>query len=226
MVRVIVIGEGQTEEKFIKDVVKPALCNRQIFIDAVNLETSDGHRGGAVTIKRLIKYAVNFLRGDRQLVLSTFLDLYALDKDFPAFAQASKLSDVYQRVACLEHALHTFVVQETGCRPERFIPHIQPYEFEALLFSDVDALCAVDPGWRQYAAGLRKMRAGCDSPEHINDSRHTAPSKRLIETLVSPKYKKSFHGPQAAQKITQEVIERECQHFKGWMDSLRKLEAP
>lgn len=226
MVAVTVIGEGDTEEQFLKRVVAPALHGKQIFIKPVKLETSPGHRGGAVTIDRLKNNAVKLLRNDSKLVLSTFLDLYRLDTDFPAYAEASKFADVYQRVACLEQALHTLVVKAAKCRPEQFIPYIQPYEFEGLLFSDVDALCAVDPGWARYAPVLHKVRAKFDCPEHINDSPQTAPSKRLIDTLVSPKYKKNFHGPQAAQKITLEVIERECQHFKSWMDSLRKLEAP
>ncbi len=233
MVRVIVIAEGQTEEKFIREVVKPALQGWQVSINPVNLKTSSdkrggtvAHSGGAVTIDRLKGNAVKFLRSDSQLVLSTFLDLYGLDADFPPFAQASKFSDVYQRVACLERALHTLVVQEAGCRPERFIPYIQPYEFEGLLFSDVDALCAVDPGWARYAPVLHKVRAKFDCPEHINDSPQTAPSKRLLNILKSPGYHKVRHGPEAAKRITLEAIERECPHFKSWMDTLRKLEAP
>jgi hypothetical protein len=70
--------------------------------------------------------------------------------------------------------------------------------------------------------GLRKARESAETPEHINDGYETKPSKRL-ENLLNPKYQKTRHGPLAAQRITLETIERECVHFKAWMDSLRAL---
>ncbi len=109
-----------------------------------------------------------------------------------------------------------------GCRPERFIPHIQPYEYEGLLFSDVNALCSIEPTWPASLADLIKIRASVETPEHINDGYETKPSKRL-DDLLHPKYKKTSHGPRAAERITLEVIERECAHFKAWMDILRGL---
>ena len=59
---------------------------------------------------------------------------------------------------------------------------------------------------------------------HINDSYETKPSKRL-ENLLQPKNHKTRHGPLAAERITLAVMERECRHFRGWMDKLRGLAA-
>jgi predicted RNA-binding Zn-ribbon protein involved in translation (DUF1610 family) len=47
-------------------------------------------------------------------------------------------------------------VAAAGCQPGRFIPYIQPYEFEALLFSDVPTLTRVEPGWRRQAMHWRR----------------------------------------------------------------------
>lgn len=226
MIEVWIICEGDTEEQFIKKVVAPQFKVRQVFLKPMQMETSKGHRGGAVTIDRLRGNAKNLLRQHPKAVLSTFIDLYKLDNDFPAYNEAQTLSDVHAKVACLQTALHQVIVAEVGCRPERFLPHIQPYEFEALLFSDVQALCWVDPGWKGQVAALNKIRADSVSPEHINDGFNTAPSRRLLKLLSEPKYDKVFHGPQAVEKITLEVIERECKHFKSWMDKLRKLGNP
>jgi hypothetical protein len=222
MVEIIVIAEGVTEEKFIKQVVAPALRPLQIFMKPLLLNTSQNAKGGAVTLDRLKFNARNTLRQFPDAVLGTFLDLYALDTDFPEFAQAKELFDVHARVAHLERALHASIVAHVGCNPERFLPHIQPYEFEGLLFSDVNALSAVEPTWAKSLAALTQVRTAAASPEHINEGFETKPSRRLAD-LLHPKYKKTSHGPRAAGHITLEVMERECRHFGGWMEAVRGL---
>lgn len=225
MVEVIVFAEGPTEEKFIKQVVAPALRHLQVFVKPQLLRTSQMAKGGAVTFDRLKFNARNTLRQRPNAVLSTFLDLYALDVYFPAFDEARKKPDVYSRVTCLQKALHAAIVDHSGCRPECFLPHIQPYEFEGLLFSDVEALSTVEPTWKKSLKVLTKVRASVDTPEQINDGYETKPSKRL-ENLLQPKYKKTRHGPLAAERITLATIEHECVHFRGWMEKLRTLAIP
>ena len=225
MIEVIVFAEGQTEEQFIKQVVAPALRHLQVFVKPLLLHTSQMAKGGAVTFDRLKLNARNTLRQSPNAVLSTFLDLYALDLDFPASGEAKKKPDVYSRATCLQDALHEAIVAHVGCRPERFIPHIQPYEYEGLLFSDVEALCAVEPTWENCVGALIEVRLSVATPEHINDGFETKPSKRL-ENLLKPAYKKTRHGPLAAERITLVTIETECLHFRGWMEKLRALAMP
>lgn len=222
MLEVIVFTEGQTEEQFIKRVVAPLLRSNQIFLKPQTLNTSQDAKGGAVNFDRLKFNARNTLRQKPNAILTTFFDLYALDNSFPSFAEAKQHTDIYARTEMLETALHETIVEHIGCRPERFIPHIQPYEFEGLLFSDVNALVLTEPSWNHYLAKLQDVRAAFETPEHINDSYETKPSKRL-ENILEPKYKKTRHGPLAAEKITLNVMEQECVHFKNWMDRLRKL---
>ena len=222
MLEVIVFTEGQTEEQFIKRVVAPLFNTHQIFLKPQTLKTSQDAKGGAVSFDRLKLNARNTLHQKPDAILTTFLDLYALDTSFPNFAEAKQYADVYARTETLETALHQSIVEYVQCRPERFIPHIQPYEFEGLLFSDVDSLVLAEPSWKGYLAKLKQVRGNFDTPEHINDSYETKPSKRL-EDILSPKYKKTRHGPLAAQKITLSVMEQECAHFRGWMDKLRGL---
>lgn len=225
MREVIVFAEGPTEERFIKQVVAPALHGLQIYLKPQLLKTSQSGRGGALSIDRFLLNARNTLKQKPDAVLSSFIDLYGLDTDFPAFKESQKLADVYQRVALLEQALQRAVVEHVGCRADRFLPHIQPYEYEGLLFSDVAALAATEPTWGKALGALQKVRQSFDSPEHINDGYETKPSKRL-EGLLHPSYKKTTHGPRAAARISLEIIERECAHFRGWMDGLRRLAQP
>lgn len=225
MVRVVVFAEGQTEEQFIKRVVAPVLAPSLVFLEPQLLNTSKDAKGGAIRFDRLKFNARNTLKMASAPILSTFLDLYGLDTDFPAYGDADKQIDVYSRVSLLEDALHHAIVEDSGCRPERFLPHIQPYEFEGLLFSDVATLCATEPQWRAFQQPLDDIRNGFDNPEHINDGFDTKPSKRL-EDALSPKYRKTRHGPLAAERITLAVMERECPHFHGWMERMRALARP
>ncbi|GGA46040.1 hypothetical protein GCM10010981_38970 [Dyella nitratireducens] len=222
MVDVIVFAEGQSEEQFIKQVVAPSLHHQQIYLKAQTLKTSQQGTGGAVTFGRLMFYARNALRQYPNAILTTFLDLYGLDTDFPEFHEAKKQAEVAGRVAKLEAALHREVVTQVGCRAERFIPHIQPYEFEGLLFSDVTALSTIEPRWKRYLNQLRVIRDAFPTPEHINDSFETKPSRRL-EALLEPQYRKTRHGPLVAGRVTLATMESECLHFRGWIEKLRAL---
>ena len=222
MVEVIVFAEGQSEEQFIKQVIAPSLRHQQIYLKAQTLKTSQQGRGGAVTFGRVKFYARNALRQYPNAVLSTFFDLYGLDTDFPEFDEAKQLADTAQRVTKLERALHAAIVAHAGCREERFIPHIQPYEFEGLLFSDVNALSMTEPRWQSRLNDLQAIRNAFPTPEHINDSFETKPSRRL-EDLLEPQYRKTRHGPLAAGRVTLATMEEECQHFRSWMAKLRNL---
>lgn len=222
MQEVIVFGEGHTEEQFIKRVVAPSLRSAQIYIKPQLLKTSQNAKGGAFNFDRLKLNARNTLRQKPDAMLTTLIDLYALDTSFPGFLAAKNKPDLYDRVASLEAALHKEIVEYVECRPERFIPYIQPFEFEGLLFSNVEILTSLEPRWCDSLTELSAVRNEVQSPEHINDGPETAPSKRLGELLI-PKYKKTRHGPLAAERITLAVIEKECMHFHGWMEKLRGL---
>ena len=70
----------------------------------------------------------------------------------------------------------------------RFIPYIQLHEFEGLLFSDVSAfLNSFEESEFDYAE-LQATAEAFQSPELINNSPETAPSKRLIAAI--PDYKR------------------------------------
>jgi len=222
MVEVIVFAEGPTEEQFIKRVLAPALHSLQVFLKPQMLKTSQDARGGAVNFDRLKLNARNTLRQNANVVLTTLLDLYGLDTSFPGLGDALRKPDLSGKVSHLNSELHAALVEYVGCRPERFIPHIQPYEFEGLLFANTEILATVEPGWQTSSQQLAQVRAQFETPEHINNSYETKPSRRL-EQLLCPGYKKTRHGPLAAQQIGLEAMERECPHFHNWVQRLRAL---
>ncbi|UOP04675.1 DUF4276 family protein [Conchiformibius kuhniae] len=222
MKTVIVLVEGQSEETFIRDVVAPAFHHLEIYLQPRCIPTSKSSKGGAVTFERFMHHARNTLNERQDTYVTTMLDLYGLNKDFPNYHEALSCVDIYQKAETLELGLVNQVIETISCRPERFVPYIQPYEFEGLLFSNVEILSQQEPDWEYSLPTLQAIRQQFETPEHINNSYDTKPSKRL-EDCLSPKYRKTRHGPLIAKAITLRIIENECLHFHQWMNKLRQL---
>lgn len=223
MRRAIVICEGQTEEAFISRVLVPPLLANGLYLQGITVNTSPGHKGGALSYDRLRRAVRNALAEGDVIAVTTLIDLYRLDSGFPGFAVATAQATLQARLQVLQSALHDDIVAFSGCNPARFIPHIQPHEFEALLFSDVDALAAVEAGWSGAAAALAEARAQAATPEDINQGHATKPSARLETLLRSPGYRKLRHGPIAAERVGLNRMALECPHFARWLALLRAL---
>ncbi|MBF0284837.1 MAG: DUF4276 family protein [Magnetococcales bacterium] len=221
-VEVWVIGEGQTEEAFVHRVLKPVLFNHKIFLKAQLISTSPGTHGGALNFDRVRRHTVRMIKEKPSACITTFFDLHRLHKEFPGYAESVGESDPVQRAQRLESAFHARILQDAGCRPEQFIPHIQPYEFEGLLFSDPSALVEVRPEWSRFVEPLAAIRQEFSTPEWINGGDATKPSARL-EKLLKPSYRKTLHGPPAAERIGLDRLMAECPHFAGWVHRLRQL---
>ncbi len=99
----------------------------------------------------------------------------------------------------------------------RFVPFVVMHEFEGLLFSDCAAFSR-SIGRPDLEARLREIREAFATPEEINDSPVTAPSKR-VEALV-PGYQKPLYGVSAALEMGLARIREECPHFDGWLKQL------
>jgi hypothetical protein len=76
-------------------------------------------------------------------------------------------------------------------------------------------------GRSDLEVGFRKIRDDFTTPEEINDSPITAPSKR-VESLV-PGYEKPLLGVLAVLEIGLARIREECPHFDGWLKHLESL---
>lgn len=226
MKRVCIVCEGQTEETFVRDVLAPAFYDLGLNLIPEMVETSPGHKGGALKYDRVKRHLRNTLRQNSAPVVTTLFDLYRLDTGFPGFDASLAQPNLLQRLNVLKQALHADIVAEAGCEPSRFIPYIQPHEFEALLFSDVQTLIRIEPGWQRAGAPLAAARAAAESPEHINNRPETKPAAHLERELSNPSYRKRRHGPIAAQKIGLTKIEAECAFFAGWLVQIRKLAQP
>jgi len=150
-------------------------------------------------------------------------DLYGLPGDFPGKAETAGIANPIQRAARIEEAFATAAIALAGCRPERFVPHIQPHEFEALLFSDVGRFGELEPAWARKVEQLQRVRDSVVTPEYINDGTATHPSARLATILAPPTYNKILHGSLLAEGIGLTRIREQCQHFADWLQRLENL---
>jgi hypothetical protein len=221
LIEVIVVGEGPTEESFVRDVLALRLANQEVFLEARLIRTSPASRGGGLSWDRVRRFLRNTLRERSTTYVITFFDLYALDTDFPGADEARRIADPLARAAHLERCLCEAVVAEAGCRADRFLPHLQPHEFEALVLTDVEALAEVEPRWHKQLEPCRQARTAAKSPEHINDGVDTHPSARLRG--LRPRYEKVLHGVALIERIGLDRIRSECAHFGAWLSRLEAL---
>jgi hypothetical protein len=122
----------------------------------------------------------------------------------------------------VQQAMQDDLVEEMGSRfdAKRFVPFIVMHEFEGLLFSDCAAFSR-SIGRPDLESGFREIRDQFATPEEINDSPVTAPSKR-VEALM-PGYDKPLFGTLAVLEIGLDHIREECPHFDGWLRQLESL---
>ena len=222
MKEVIIVCEGRTEEVFVNEVLAPVLRGQHVLLNPRLIGTSPRSKGGSLKGQRVLGFLRKTLRQRRDTYVTTFFDLYGLPSDFPGRSEAAARMDPVERAAAVETEFHRAVVQAVDCRPDRFLPHIQPYEFEALLFSDLTRFAEEEPAWQKYVVQLEAVRQSAESPEHINDGPATHPSARL-RNLLRPRYNKVRHGRAVSARIGIDRMRAECSHFDGWLERVETL---
>lgn len=216
MRRVLVLVEGQTEERFVKDVLAPFFEPSELFLTPTVLVTKrvkDGpnFKGGVTSFAKFEGDLSRLLR-DSDALVTTMLDYYALPADFPGMSTRPTASPARNRARHVEMA-----VDRHFGNPDNLRTFFALHEFEAWLFADTEVLPEVMAAKTLHGA-FSAIRAGVETPEHINEAPQTAPSKR-IEAMF-PAYRKRLHGPNAAQRIGIERIRQECPHFGQWLVEL------
>ncbi len=222
-VRLNIIVEGQTEETFVNQTLKPHLSRFLIGVSARVVATSrkrgTKHAGGLSTYLKTKRDITLWIKQDRNpdVRFTTMFDLYGLPTDFPGYMSAAADADPYQRVLALEDAF----LKDISDR--RFIPYIQLHEFEALILSDPRQLDSQFDNRADGIARLETMVTQFPSPEHINDNANTAPSKRIIREIPEYEGRKASAGPIVTEKIGLSMLRSKCAHFAGWLGKLESL---
>ena len=159
MTRLAISVEGETEENFVNNVLAPLLRGGGMEVEPVLLN-------GNVTVPRL---------GGEMARLLQNSDFVTSLVDFYGFGDKQH----HETSAELEIRITTAVRTNIrhGYDPQRVLPYVQRHEFEALLFSDVSAFFVLPFASDGSVQALREIRDQFLTPEDINDSPDTAPSK-------------------------------------------------
>jgi hypothetical protein len=210
MIRVCIVCEGLTEVEFVKSCLTPFLLASNVHAFPTVLQSPSGkHRGGRVTVERLVKFISNqYCATDR---ITTLVDFYGF-QDRKGRNRAQLEADI--RVA---------VADSTTEYDERFmLPYVQMHEFEGLLFTDPNAFEWAEDGWNENVKqGLMAVAHEFPNPEDINDGPETAPSKRILDILPVGTYSKTEHGPRIAEAIGIDAIRAKCPAFSEWVGKLQ-----
>jgi len=220
MKRIIIIGEGQTEQSFCNDVLQPWFNEKGIYISNPVIKKTTG---GIVNWAALKFQIERHLLQDPTAIVTTLIDYYGIYQHhrYPEWETAQKINDKNIRMQTIERAMNTDVRADLQYR---FVPYIQLHEFEGLLFSDIEVF---DNNFEtaeflnhEY---LVQTIEAFPNPELINDSRETAPSKRLSKIIKGYSYQKVIYGSILAQEIGLAKIRAKCPRFNDWITQLEAI---
>lgn len=220
--RVLILVEGQTEERFVKDVLGPALLPVELYLLPTILATSqqkDGTRfkGGVRNFAQVSKDIRYLLTNPGGALVTTMLDFYGLPSDFPGMDSLPKRGGPAARVEHVEQA----VLWQMGS-PRSFLPFLMLHEFEALVFTSPTELPkVVNAADKQEEFSL--ICSAFQTPEDINEHPESAPSKRIARLF--PGYRKVLHGPTTVGRIGLQRIREKCPHFNAWFEKLEGFAA-
>ncbi len=225
MSRLLVHVEGETEETFVNELLRPYLYDRgysEVNARLMGNARQRSRRGGIKGWAEVRKDILRHLKQDAGRLVTTMVDYYGLpqssNKTWPGRKAAGGLVFA-QKAKTIEDALLADISEGMGgaLNLDRFIPYVMMHEFEAMLFSDCEGF-GRGIGRENLVPRLQAIRDEFANPEEIDDSPHTAPSKR-IERLMS-NYQKPLMGNLAALEIGIHAIRRECPHFGDWLERL------
>ena len=228
MTRILVHVEGETEETFVNEVLRGHLIRHGYSIVAARLLGNARARAGRGGIRQwpaVRRDIVAHLREDAGSVATTMVDYYGLPQSgpraWPGRNEAAHLAPG-ARAESVQKAMHNDVGAAMGDAFDagRFVPFVVMHEFEALLFSDCDVFASAI-GHPEAAPKLKSVRAEFTTPEDIDDSPQSAPSKRVRH--IVRRYDKPFMGNLAMLEIGLANIRSECRHFDGWLTRMELL---
>lgn len=218
--------EGQTEETFVKTVLNPHLWSfgrhaEPKIITTKIVKRGNQFKGGVPQFTRVREQILRLLRDTSAVLVSTFIDYYALPSSFPG-KQSLQGTTPHQRVQYLENQLASNISNSS------FLPYYSLHEFEALLFASPSEITntltpSQNTTLHQVSRAqilIKAIRQNFRTPEDINDSPATCPSARIENLFIH--YQKPLHGSLVSQRIGLALIRQECPHFATWLQKLEQ----
>lgn len=218
--RALILVEGQTEEKFIKEIFSPFLMAKYaLWLDPKIVTTktypdSPDAKGGDIRYEKVKPQLFKLLNDSHAAFVTTMFDYYKIGTDFPGY-DSNIHNDCYKRVKHIEHKISEDI------NNRNFIPYLQLHEFETFLFVNPDITASKFLGVDKNCIimQLNSIKSSFNNPEEINDDTETAPSKRI--KAVYDKYDKVLDGYSIVSALGIEKIANECNHFNEWIEKIK-----
>jgi hypothetical protein len=178
------------------------------------------NHGGVAKYSDFRREVLAVLKQDANNFCTMMFDYYGMPNSWPG-REIARQKPFAQKSVVIEEAIFNDIAVELGERfnRRRFIPYVQMHEFEALLFSN-PAVLAKELKLRDESE-VQRIRDKFHSPEEINDSEQTAPSKRIKALYAG--YQKPRQGVLIALSIGLNVMRTRCPHFNEWIGKLESL---
>lgn len=226
MSRVLILVEGPTERAIVHQVFTPELAMRGVYVYP-RIVGKPGRKGGNkfAAVRRELKALI---RQENESTVTMLFDYYGLRDDWPGLAKAKgKRPDEIPVI--MEPAIAQAMADEMGpdFNRDRFIPYVQLFEIESLLFAGPAEMARVFQR-PELELTFATIVAECGGCERINDDPETAPSKRI--KALFPEYKKgsgvNAHAYRIARHIGLKRMREKCPHFNEWLSQLERLASP
>jgi len=201
---IIILCEGQTEERFIKEIIIPAFSHLDIVPKIIM--TKGGKKGGSVDYQDFLKQARNILRNTQLTLLLTIFDLAGIPSSW------------WKAITnhCPGHLNDKI---KADINDLRFYPVWMIYEFEILAF--IAPKTTGEVIGNQYISSLEKvLKNNQHNPEAINHDNY--PSKHLEQICGKHGYQKTMDGIQIAKRLTLEQL-KTTKSFTRLFDKLTEL---
>jgi hypothetical protein len=208
MARLLIHVEGQTEEAFVRKVLRDHLSAKGYHSVEARILGNARQTGGIRSWPAARKEIVNHLREDRGCIATTMVDYYALPQKlplgWPGRAQSSALISAEQKGLSIHDAIRDDLAAEMGKSfdPRRFVPFVVMHEFEGLLFSDCTTFSR-SLGNPELEDSFRKIRENFATQKrsmihrslrHLSASRLLYPATRSLSTVFVPRPRSAYRA--------------------------------
>ncbi len=209
--RLVFLVEGDSELSFVENMVIPYLygrvpnCDWSMNAQKITTNRKRNKKGGNISYQYFENEIKRLMVSD--VWITTMLDFFRLPNDFPGFTADGK------HVDNIEKSLYDAIEYR------RFIPYIQKYEFETVLFSSIAGFKFLLDDDKQLSQ-IQKIFDKYSNPEDINGGSQTAPSKRL--EAIFP-YRKTTDSELILSEMTMEIIIDKCPRFATWIKKITAI---
>lgn len=217
MKNIYIYCEGATEESFINEILSPYFCNLNIYVRPIICCTKRTRmkkfKGGVSNYEKIKDEVTKLCKQHKHEFITTMFDYYAMPLDTPMID--CKEFDLYKRMEIIQEAINKDI-GENNCF-FNFVLH----EFESLLFSSPTSFNLIaEP---KIVEKIQCIHDKSPTPEHINNSPCTAPSKRLEELIPNYEKGKVRNGTILSKDMGIDIIKGKCKHFDSWIEKIKKI---